>query len=264
MATVNEILTYIESLAPRYMKMDWDNVGLLCGRREKAVAKILVALDPFRNAIEEALEEKADLIVTHHPLIFRNPLMAVNEDTEAGRCVLTLIEHGIAAINAHTNLDLAPGGINDVLAQTLALSHIAVVNPQGADAQGKPYGLLRCGTVEEQSLETFLAHVKKALHCDGLRYVDSGKPVRKVAVGGGSCADEMWEALDAGCDTFVTADVKYNQFRTAYENGLNLIDAGHFHTENPTMPILTAQLQAAFPEIQVKLSEKHSDCMKFF
>lgn len=264
MATVNEILTYIESLAPRYMKMDWDNVGLLCGRREKAVAKILVALDPFRNVIEEAIEEEADLIVTHHPLIFRNPLMAVNEDTEAGRCVLTLIEHGIAAINAHTNLDLAPGGINDVLAQTLALSHIAVVNPQGADAQGKPYGLLRCGTVEEQSLETFLAHVKKALHCDGLRYVDSGKPVRKVAVGGGSCADEMWEALDAGCDTFVTADVKYNQFRTAYENGLNLIDAGHFHTENPTMPILAAQLQSAFPEIQVKLSEKHSDCMKFF
>ncbi len=264
MATVNEILTYIESLAPRYMKMDWDNVGLLCGRKGKTVSKILVALDPFRNVIEEAIEEKADLIVTHHPLIFRDPLMAVNEDSEAGRCVLTLVEHGIAAINAHTNLDLAPGGINDVLAQTLGLSGITVLNPEGADGKGNPYGLLRCGTVAQQPLEAFLAHVKAALHCDGLRYVDSGRPVRKVAVGGGSCADEMWEALEAGCDTFVTADVKYNQFRTAYENGLNLIDAGHFHTENPTMPVLAAQLQAQFPEIDVKLSEKHSDCMKFF
>ena len=264
MATVKDILAYIESLAPRYMKMDWDNVGLLCGRKDKPVAKILVALDPFRNVIEEAIEEKADLIVTHHPLIFRNPLMTVNEDTEAGRCVLTLIENGIAAINAHTNLDLAPGGINDVLAQTIGLSEIEVLNPEGTDEIGKPYGLLRCGTVPEQPLSTFLAHVKESLHCDGLRYVDCGKPVARVAVGGGSCADEMWEALDAGCDTFVTADIKYNQFRTAFENGLNLIDAGHFHTENPSMPVLAAGLQAAFPEIQVKLSEKHTDCMKFF
>ena len=264
MATVNDILTFIESLAPRYMKMDWDNVGLLCGRKERPVTKVLVALDPFRNVIDEAIEEKADLIVTHHPLIFRNPLSAVNEDTEAGRCVLTLIEHGIAAINAHTNLDLAPGGINEVLAQTLGLSDIQVVNPEGQDEKGIPYGLLRAGTVAEQPLSAFLAQVKSRLTCDGLRYVDCGKPVRKVAVGGGSCADGMWEALDAGCDTFVTADVKYNQFRTAYENGLNLIDAGHFHTENPTMPVLAARLQAAFPEIQVKFSEKHSDCMKFF
>jgi len=264
MATVKDILAYIESLAPRYMKMDWDNVGLLCGRKDKPVAKILVALDPFRNVIEEAIEEKADLIVTHHPLIFRSPLMAVNEDTEAGRCVLTLIENGIAAINAHTNLDLAPGGINDVLAQTIGLSEIEVLNPEGTDESGKPYGLLRCGTVPEQPLSAFLAHVKESLHCEGLRYVDCGKPVSRVAVGGGSCADEMREALDAGCDTFVTADIKYNQFRTAFENGLNLIDAGHFHTENPTMPVLAAGLQAAFPEIQVKLSEKHTDCMKFF
>lgn len=264
MATVADILNYIESLAPRYMKMDWDNVGLLCGRRNQEVTKILVALDPFRNVIDEAIEEKADLIVTHHPLIFRNPLMAVNEDTEAGRCVLTLIEHGIAAINAHTNLDLAPGGINTVLAKTLELSDIQVIHPEGEDADGNPYGLLRCGTVMEQPLSDFLTHVKAKLSCEGLRYVDCGKPVRKVAVGGGSCADEMWEALDAGCDTFVTADVKYNQFRTAFENGLNLIDAGHFHTENPTMPVLAAQLKTAFPETQVRLSEKHSDCMKFF
>lgn len=264
MATVADVLAFVESLAPRSMKMDWDNVGLLCGRRDKEVKKILVALDPFRNVIAEAIETGADCIVTHHPLIFRNPLMAVNEDNETGRCVLTLIEHGIAAINAHTNYDLAPGGINDILAQTLGLQNITVINPEGEDAEGRPYGLLRCGTVDETTMQTFLSAVKKSLNCDGLRYVDSGRPVRNVAVGGGSCADEMTDAIAAGCDTFVTADVKYNQFRTAYELGLNLIDAGHFHTENPAMPVLAEKLREAFPGTEVIFSEKHSDCMKFF
>ncbi|MBQ7801313.1 MAG: Nif3-like dinuclear metal center hexameric protein [Oscillospiraceae bacterium] len=264
MTTVADILKYIETIAPTYMKESWDNVGLLCGRKDREVRKILVALDSFRSVIDEAIAEGADLIVTHHPLIFRDPLMAVNEDTETGRCVLTLMEHGIAAINAHTNLDLAPGGINDVLAATLGLENIEIINPEGTDEAGRPYGLLRCGTVAEQPLENFLATVKTALKCDGLRYVDGGKPVRKVAVGGGSCADGMFEVTAAGCDTFVTADVKYNQFRTAFELGLNLIDAGHFHTENPTMPVLAAKLQAAFPEIEVNFSKRHTDCMKFY
>ena len=264
MATTADILKYIESIAPPYMAQSWDNVGLLCGRREKEVKKILVALDPFRNVIEEAIAEKADLIVTHHPLIFRDKLMAVNEDTETGRNLLTLIEHGIAAINAHTNLDLANGGINDVLARTLGLSGITVITPEGSDDEGRPYGLLRCGTVEAQPLDAFLARVKAALGCDGLRYVNPSDTVRKVAVGGGSCADGMYEALAAGCDTFVTADVKYNQFRTAYEIGLNLIDAGHFHTENPTMPILAQKLQREFPAVEVKFSGNHTDCMKFY
>ena len=264
MATVADILNYVESIAPPYMKMEWDNVGLLCGRREKEVRTVLVALDPFRNVIDEAIAENADLILTHHPLIFRDDLRAVNEDTETGRCLLTLIEKGIAAINAHTNLDQAPGGINDVLAKALGLSEITVISPEGNDAEGRPYGLLRSGTVGEMPLSAFLAAVKQNLGCEGLRYVDSGKVVRKVAVGGGSCADGMFEALAAGCDTFVTADCKYNQFRTAYEIGINLIDAGHFHTENPTMPVLAAGLQAAFPEISVKFSANHHDCMKFY
>ena len=258
MTTVADILKFMDSIAPPYMKMDWDNCGLLCGRKDKEVKKILVALDPFRNVIQEAIDLGADLIVTHHPLIFQNALMAVNEDTETGRCVLELMEHGIAAINAHTNLDLAPSGINDVLAQTLGLQDIEIINPIDN------YGLLRCGTVAVQPLTAFLGVVKENLHCDGLRYVDAGKAVRKVAVGGGSCAAEMQEALDAGCDTFVTADVKYNQFRTAYELGLNLIDAGHFHTENPAMPILAEKLAAQFPEVTVVFSKNHGDCMKFF
>lgn len=255
MTTVADILAFLDTLAPRSLKMDWDNCGLLCGRPGREVKTILVALDPFETVIDEAIRAEADLLVTHHPLIFRNGLMAVNEDTEAGRCVLKLVENGIAAINAHTNLDIAPGGINDVLAQALGLNGIETIGEEG---------LLRRGTVPAQPLPQFLAHVKQALGCDGLRYVDGRENVHIVAVGGGACADEMQEALAAGCDTFVTSDVKYNQFRTAFQLGLNLIDAGHFHTENPAMPVLRDKLQAAFPEVEVLFSDSHRDCMKFF
>ena len=106
--------------------------------------------------------------------------------------------------------------------------------------------------------------MKDTLACPGLRYVSGGKPVSKVAVGGGSCAGGMHEALDAGCDTFVTADVKYNQFWDAQELGLNLIDAGHFYTENPVCSVLAEKIQAAFPQIQVQISKNHADCMNFF
>ncbi len=263
MTNVADILHYIETLAPRYMKMDWDNVGLLCGSPGAPVTKVLVALDPFEHVCAEAAQWGAELIVTHHPLIFR-PLPKITDETSIGRGILCLCRSGISAINAHTNLDCAPGGVNDVLAEALGLADISVIKPSGVDESGAEWGLLHCGTVQERSLEAFLGTVKEKLGCQGLRYADGGKPVRKVAVGGGSCADGMLDALSAGCDTFVTADVKYNQFWDARDLGLNLIDAGHFHTENPVVSVLADKIAAQFPEIEVKISETHADCMKFY
>ena len=258
MTTVNDILQYLETIAPSSMKMDWDNVGLLCGSKTNAVTKVLVALDPFEGVCREAVNWGAELIVTHHPLIFHGP-KAITDETSIGRCIQLLCANGISAINAHTNLDCAPGGVNDVLAETLGLSDITPI----------PYGdgdtaLLRYGMVEDQSMDTFLAHVKRTLGCAGLRYVSSGKPVHKVAVGGGCCADGILDAFAAGCDTFVTADVKYNQFWDAHDLGLNIVDAGHFATENPVISVVAEKIAAQFPEIEVKISETHGDCIKFY
>ena len=255
MTTVNDILNYIETLAPRELKMDWDNVGLNCGSRNAPVRKIMVALDPFEHVCNEAVAWQADLLVTHHPLIFR-PLPMVTDDAAITRGLMELIRHNIGHICAHTNLDCAPGGVNDALAAVLGLEN---VQPLGAYG-----GMMRYGNVPEQSLTQFLGFVKEQLHCDGLRYCDGGKPVRKVAVGGGSCSDGLYDALQAGCDTFVTSDVKYNGFWDAKEQGLSLIDAGHFHTENPVIAVLAAKISAQFPEIEVKISETHWDCMKYY
>lgn len=258
MTTVNDILQYLNTVAPPHMKAQWDNVGLLCGSESQPVKKILVALDPFEHVCREAVEIGADLLVTHHPLIFVAP-NAITDDTSVGRSVMTLIRNNISAINAHTNLDCAPGGVNDVLAAKLGLTDTEVLLYDGSD-----FGLLRMGNVEEQSLADFAANVKAALSCPGLRLVDGGRSVSKVAVGGGACGDEVREAYNAGCDTFVTADVKYNQFWDAKELGINLIDAGHFHTENPIVAVLAEKLRASFPEITVEASKSHRDCVNFF
>ncbi len=262
MATVNDIWAHIHSFAPEYMKEDWDHVGLNCGRGDRNVTKILVALDPFMDVCEEAKEMGAELIVSHHALIWTPGFVTDND--EQGRCTLFLIENNIACINAHTNLDCAPGGVNDILASQLGLENVAVIDPKGTDENGIEYGLLRHGIVPVQSLFDFLSQVKTKLGCSGVRYVDGGKPVCRVAVGGGARASEMEKAAAAGCDTFVTADVKYNQFWDAKNLGLNLIDAGHFHTENPVCQYIADQLRTAFPEITVKISEQHNDCAKFF
>ena len=253
MTTVQDILNFVESIAPRDLKMDWDNVGLHCGRRDTPVTKILVALDPFIHVCREAADWGAQVIVTHHPLIFQAP-KEITDRTEIGQSILTLCAHGISAINAHTNLDCADNGVNDVLAQTLGLENIQTIEGQN---------LLRMGEYSAE-FEAFLAQVKEKLGCEGLRYVSAGKPVSRVAVGGGSCASALREVKAAGCDTFVTADVKYNQFWDAKNMGINLIDAGHFHTENPVVAVLAEKLREKFPEVTVKISETHADCMKYY
>ena len=253
MTTVQNVLDFMETVAPLACKMEWDHVGLSCGSPSQSVRKILVALDPFEHVCHEASEVGADLLITHHPLIF-HPVEALTDSTAAVRGLIHLCRNNISAIGAHTNYDCAPGGVNDILAETLGLKNIHTIEGQT---------LLRAGEFEA-TLPEFLAHIKEKLGCDGLRYVDGGKPIRKVAVGGGACSGMRQIAIDAGCDTFVTSDIGYNNFWDAQELGLTMIDAGHFHTENPSMYVLAEKLRQAFPDVEVVMSQKHADCMKFY
>ena len=262
MPNIREIYNALFAFAPAYMKMDWDNVGLLCGKFDAEVTKVLVALDPMMDVFEEAKALGCELVVTHHPLIFGS-VKQVNSDTYDGRNLLYLIENGIAAMNLHTNLDQCPGGVNDVLAETLGLQNVKILNPIGTDAQGRPYGLIRMGDVAPQDVATFAAFVKKALSCPGVRFADAGKMVCRVAVGGGSCGSEIEDVIAAGCDTLVTADLKYNHFEEAKYRGLNLIDAGHFETENPVCAVLERILKASFPALPVFRAKTHRDETQF-
>ena len=258
MTTVNEVLAYLQEKAPFELQMGFDNAGFLVGRRDAEVKRILIALDITEAVVAEAAEKGCQLIVAHHPVIWGGA-KTVTDDTPTGRKLLAMIEQGIAGICAHTNLDAVAEGVNDALAQKLELKEIGQLKQDGVDKEGRPYGIGRVGTVKEQSFADFAAFVKEALGSNGLRCVDCGRPVRKVAVGGGSCSDMMGDALKLGCDTFVTSDVKYDGFLDAKSRGLNLIDAGHYPTENVVCPVLKRWLADGFPGVDVEISQRHHE-----
>lgn len=253
--TVQTILDYLWSLAPVEYKMSWDNVGLLLGRSTAEVRKCLLALDATAAVADEAKALGCELVVTHHPVIFRGD-KHVNDLDPLTEPELRFLENRIAVISMHTNLDCAPGGVNDVLAQRLGLHNIEVLE------DGETAGLLRAGETDPAALEDFAAFVKERLGCPGLRFTSGGRPVRRVAVGGGGCAGYIALAAEAGCDTFVTADVKYHEFQEAQTRGINLIDAGHFETEDPVCGVLIEKMTARFPELRVLRSD-HSDCIRY-
>jgi len=262
MTTVRDIYQFIDQKAPFELQMDFDNAGFLVGRSDRAVTKVLVALDITEGVIEEAIRLGAQLIVAHHPIIWGGA-KSVSDQTLTGKKLLTMIENGISAICAHTNLDAVSGGVNDVLALKLGLSDIDQLHQDGVDADGNAYGIGRVGYVPEQPLYDFALAVKTLLGSNGLRLVDGGLPVRKVAVGGGSCSNMIQDVIAKGCDTFVTSDVKYDGFLDAKAFGINLIDAGHFPTENVVCPVLKRWLETQFPHLSVSISSCHKEVFSY-
>ena len=220
MPTVNEVNEYLFSIAPIEMKMEFDNVGLLVGCGETNVSKILVSLDITDDVISEAQSICANLIVSHHPLFLS--LKNVTDADNTGKKVINLLSNGISAICMHTNLDAAPGGINDVLAAVIGISgngrELELINVDGHLATGEAFSLGRVGYLNAPcSLEEFLFSIKKSLKVDGLRYYDAGREVYKVGISSGSGADKFQYALKQGCDTFVS--VHPNNPYYASENG---------------------------------------------
>ena len=264
MATVREIYQYLDGLAPFSLQMDFDNAGFLVGRGDRQVDKLLVSLDITGEVVAEAARLGCQLIVSHHPVIFF-PAKSVTDATPDGRVLLSLAEGGIAAVCAHTNLDAVSGGVNDALAQRLGLTNIEQLHQDGVDASGRPYGIGRVGNTAGAPMyaPAFAAFVKEALGANGVRYVDARRPVRRVAVGGGACADMMKDAVALGCDTFVTADVKYNGFLDARALGLNLIDAGHYPTEQVVVPVLAKWLTDGFPKVEVRTTQVHREAFSY-
>lgn len=254
MPDVGDILAFLDEKAPMAQKLDFDNVGLLVGHADRTVSRVLVSLDITAPVIREAQAAGAELIVSHHPLFFA--LKAVSDATLAGSLALSLAEKGIAAICMHTNLDAARGGVNDALMAVLGGTVTGILEEET--------GIGRVGSLAApMAFSDFLPFVKRQLHSTGLRYHDAGRPVERLAVSGGSGGGEIGLAADAGCDTYVTADVKYNQFLEAVHRGINLIDADHFCTENVVVPVLEGWLRNKFPGLDVRISQAHHQTAQF-
>lgn len=217
----------IKELYPDSLRCDWDNDGLMCsGDATREIGKVLVTLDATLPSLRYAKERGYDLVLTHHPLIFK-PISSLVGDEAVSKRVIYCIENGISVISLHTRLDAGKGGVNDVLAELLELTDVSVFGDEEAPELG------RIGYTDVSDADRFADFVKEKLGGNITKYVC--RPVNKVAVVGGAAIEYGDVARRLGCDTFVTGEGGYNRALDAFEGGINIILAGHYFSEAPVL-----------------------------
>lgn len=238
--TVNDIFEFINSIAPFEKQCEWDNSGFIVGNADDDVSKIGVVLDITNNAIKYAAENGINLIVSHHPVIFKGKKTVLSDDP-----TYLLIKNGISAICAHTSLDIAKGGVNDALAGALGFKNAVPLSDCGETEMMR---VAEINAVSGEQLAKLCAD--KLSTCVSI--ADSGKIIKKVALCGGAGADFMHDAANAGCDAYITGEAKHHEYLEAKSIGLTLIAAGHFETENPVVAVLSEKLKKNFDcEIEI-------------
>ena len=251
MTTVSEILEFFESFAPVGTAMDFDNVGLLIGDKSAEVSRALLTLDITAETVDEAAALGCELIISHHPVIFQ-PLKRINTRDAA----YMLANRGISAVCMHTNLDLSEEfGVNTALADALGVKNLR------RSAVGE---CLFIGELEEKTdILSFAQSAKAALGCEGLRYTDAKPAVKTVAVSSGAGGSEIFAAADEGADVLVTGEIKHHEINAANALGVDVIDAGHFKSEDIVIFPLKKRLEASFSDIVFTKSKVYTDKVKY-
>ena len=243
MAKVKDFYGYLNSIAPFETQEDWDNSGMLVGDMEAEVKKVAVVLDITHEEIKKAKAIGADLIISHHPVIF-NPIKSVTK----GSVPYELVASSINALCCHTPLDIADGGTNDSLAKLLGINVTRADDP-----------ILRLGTVEPTTAENLAGKIAKTLNTK-VRYADAGRKIEKIAI----CTGAGCSLIEAAgeIDAFITGDASHHNFLDCIQAGITLIAAGHYETEIVVVPVLVKKLQAQFPDIEI-IDIKQENPIKF-
>lgn len=263
MSKVKNIIKEMNIIAPPYLKEDFDNVGLMVGDKEQEVKKVLLALDCTKEVIEEAKEVSAELIITHHPLIFRKPSRIVRDDLQ-GYKIIELIKNDISLFSSHTNLDSTIGGINEKIVELLELPKGKVIEPSKCKGYEEA-GLGRLITLEEEiSLDSLLEKVKEKLQIKNLRVVIGERKINKIAIINGSGQDFFNKAIAMGADCIITGDTTYHFASDYKEMGITIIDAGHFSTEWLVFLEVMKKLENKFQDVEFITSKKVKDPYTFF
>lgn len=258
MNLVSEIYTYIDSYAPFSTQEKWDNSGLLTGSMNKKVSKVLVTLDITNEVADEAAEIGAELIIAHHPVIFK-PLYSLSENEPSCK----ILKSGISAICVHTPYDVAEGGMSDILMNLVGFEKSeGILEITGQ--RNKSYGFGTIGVAsQEYQADELAKKLKNILGCTVVRYTDGGKPIKKAAFCTGSGGNLIEAALNQGADAYITSEVKHDQWLLAKQRGISVFDCGHFHTENIGMIRLCKMLAADFSNIEFVMSEVNKDPVKY-
>ncbi len=239
---VAELSRYLEEKIPASLRCEWDNDGLMCcPDPEKEVRRVLLALDISERTVEKAVREGFDVILSHHPMVF-HPVRSLTPSAATPRKLITLVQNGISAMSYHTRLDALSGGVNDVLADLLGLE-----NRELFGKDGEMIG--RIGDVKETTLEAYAALLKEKLNTPVVQFCGD-RPVRRVALVGGGGDGFVSDAKAAGADTYVSGTIGYHALAAATEDGINLIEAGHFFTEHPVLSVLAGFVKEADPAVE--------------
>lgn len=243
MAKVKDFYGYLNSIAPFETQEDWDNSGMLVGDMDAEVKKVAVVLDITHEEIKKAKAIGADLIISHHPVIF-SPVKSVTR----GSVPYELVASSINALCCHTPLDIADGGTNDSLAKLLGIEVTRAEDP-----------ILRLGTVEPTTAENLAGKIAKMLNTK-VRYADAGRKIEKIAI----CTGAGCSLIEAAgeIDAFITGDASHHNFLDCIQAGITLIAAGHYETEIVVVPVLVKKLQAQFPDIEI-IDIKQENPIKF-
>lgn len=246
MAKLREIIAALERLAPLKLQDEWDNSGLQVGFPDAEISRVLVCLDITEAIVEEAIAKKCNLIVSHHPLLFK-PLRQVSDASYQQRCVVKALASGVSIYSAHTSLDNAPGGVNHKIASLLGLQDLRWLSP----LEGEDAGAGLVGELEQPERDAdFLARVKRIFGVQCLQHSAlDGRLIRRVALCGGAGAFLLRDAICAGADCFLSGEFHYHDY---FENGgVLLAELGHYQSEQYTQDLLQAYLQTNCPGIEV-------------
>mgnify|MGYP003487783273 FL=1 len=268
MVKVSEILSFITDVAPLNWQESYDNSGLLIGDPNALVDKVLLTLDVTEKVIDEAIDNSFHLIISHHPLIFRGIKNILNNNT-LGRIITKAIKHDISIAAMHTNLDNRYGGVNNILATNLGLKNLQILRPnqatQSLNDVEYQVGSGMIGEFEYEMSETdFLKLIKDKLNVVALRHSEFlGRPIKKVALCGGSGSFMINDAKYCKADAYLTADVKYHDFFDA-DNELLVIDAGHFETEQFTKQLIADIILKKNPKFALQISSIKTNSVHYF
>lgn len=250
---LKEFLDVFETIAPKGLAMEWDNVGLLVGPDHEEVNRVLVALDCTPVTAKEAADTGADLLLTHHPVFFNGIKRFLPDDPDtAGPYILA--RHGIGHVAAHTNLDAVSGGVNDALAQQLGL-----IDPSPMEKTG----LGRVGMLETpMTLRSFSRMVEKQLDTVVRVNGESERVISRAAVMSGAGGDDIADAFASGADVYVTGECRHHQALRAGVMGICVVEAGHYETERVVLPPLIKRLQELAPGVQYNLTRREQACLR--
>ncbi len=262
--TAGKIGEIIEEFAPLSYQMAGDNVGLLTGDRERNVKSVLLCCDVDEKVTNEASDLGVDMIISHHPMMF-NPINRLCEDNPQQRALRIMIKNDICHYAAHTNLDVVRGGLCDYMAHLMGLENTEVLDLVCEEC-GIEHGYGRYAELNEAvSLEDLLLRCKNAFNADGLRYVGVPyKTIKTVAVNTGAGSGVLDLCIKKGIDVLITGDLKYNQLRDAYENGMCVIDIAHFDSEKIVMDFLEDFFRKNLPDVKVFKSSANIGIVKTY